>query len=192
MSKLIGGGADRLNLKPLDPQGNRDGNDHPDLDDMVGCHTGSSAGLNMGRTLPGHVYVWERRRGPDILRSKQRGGSVVETSDEDYPAGRAMAGGLEATALDSAEIYNDLILFRYPEEAVRQRREQEDAKARAQLRSGAEDFVSQATPAEIEYSGGGPTRFAGRKHRMDYRTGFSEESPLVDQWTPDKGIVEKG
>jgi hypothetical protein len=192
MSKLVGGGADRFNLKPLSPEGNADGNDVPALDQMTGCHKGTSYGLNLGNPRPGYTYVWERRKGPDILRSKQRGGTVVDRGDDDYPVAATLTGGLEATPLDSAEIYNDLVLFRYPEEAVRRRREQEQAKANAQLRSGAEDFVSQATQAELEYSGGGPTRFAGRRHRMDFRAGFSEDSALVDQWTPDKGIIDDG
>jgi hypothetical protein len=192
MSKMLGGGSDRMNLKPLNSEGNRDGNDHPELDEMVGCHTGTSYGLNLGRARPGHTYVWERRKGPDILRSKQRGGTVVEKGDDDYPVSATLTGGLEPTSLDSGEIYEDLVLFRYPEEAVRQRREREQAKANEQLRSGAEEFVSQATQAEIEYSGGGPTRFAARRHRMDFRAGHRDESPLLDQWTPDKGIVDDG
>jgi hypothetical protein len=191
MSKLLGGGGDRLNLKPLDHKGNRDNQDFPELDEMVGCHTGSSFGLNVV-PRPGFVYVWERNKGPDILRSKQRGGTIVQTNDDDYPAARIIADEGHPTSLDSAEIYEDLVLFRYPEEAVRERLERERGKAEAQLRSGAEDFVSQATPAEIAHSGGAPTRFAGRRHRMDFRTGLSEDSQLVDTWTPDKGIVDDG
>jgi hypothetical protein len=32
---MLGGGSDRFNLKPLDPEGNRDGNDDPELDNMI-------------------------------------------------------------------------------------------------------------------------------------------------------------
>jgi hypothetical protein len=95
---------------------------------------------------------------------------------------------MSPTPLDSADVYEDVVLMWAPEEAVRQQAEREQAKTASQLRSGAEDFVSQATQAEIEK---GNTRFAGRTHRMDFRAGHSEASPLVDQWTPDQGIVDK-
>jgi len=190
MSKVLGGGADRLNLKPLSPEGNRDGNDNPELDNLVGCHVGTSFGLNMTNAQPGYVYKWSRSKPRDINYYRRLGYTVVKAEDPEWSVGSKVPGDLDATPLDSSDIYEDVILMRAPVEAVRQQAEREQAKSNAQLRSGAADFVSQATPAEVAFSGGSPTRFAGRKHRLDYTTGYSSESPAVDRWTPDKGIVD--
>ena len=60
MSRVLGGGKDRLDLKPLSAEGNRSGNDYPELDEMVGCHAGSSSGLNIV-PRPGYDEDEERR-----------------------------------------------------------------------------------------------------------------------------------
>lgn len=190
MSKLLGGGADRLNLIPLNSEGNRDGGDNPELDNMIGAHTGTSYGLNVTNPQAGYVYKWPRNQAKDINYYRRLGYSVVRAEDPEWSVGSKVPGDLDATPLDSSDIYQDVILMRAPEEAVRQQVEREQAKTKNQLRSGADAFVSNATPAEIAFSGGAPTRFAQRKHRLDYRSGYSSESPLVDQWTPDKGIIE--
>lgn len=188
----VGGGGDRLVLKQLKPSGKPDGDDHPELDDMIGGHTGISSGLNIGKGLPGYEYVWIRNEDSSHILYRHRGGTPVLKDDEDYAAGSVYADYSRPSSVDSTVIHSELALYRIPIEAIRRRREEEQAKSEAQLRSGAEEFVSQATPAEIATSGNLPTRFASRRHRMDLRVGPSEEHTLVEQWTPDKGIVDEG
>ena len=190
MSKMIGGGVDRLTLKPLNPDGNREGNDDPELDNLSGCHSGTSFGLNLVNKQPGYIYKYPRNTARDINYYRRLGGTVVKTQDPEWSVNSKVPGDMDPTQLDSGDIYNDVVLMRFPEEAIRQQVEREQVKTKNQLRSGAEEFVSGANQAEIAASDGVPSRFAMRQHRMDYRAGFVEESPLVDQWTPDKGIVD--
>jgi hypothetical protein len=193
MSRIIGAGADRLALKPLGPDGSRDGNDDPELDDVMGCHAGSTFGLNVSNPQPGFVYKWARKKGSDIAYYRRRGGQVVQTDDPEHSVGSTYIEDMGASPVDSADIYEDVILMRFPEEAIRRQTEEDLAKSQDQLRSGADEFVNQAheRPGEIEFSGGNPTRFAKRGHRLDFSTGYSADSPKVDTWTPDKGIVDK-
>jgi hypothetical protein len=177
-------------LKPLNPNGSYDGDGDPELDDLHGCHSGTSFGLNITNPQPGFIYKWPRNTTRDINYYRRLGYTVVKAEDPEWSVGSKTPGDMDATPLDSSDIYNDVILMRAPEEAVRQQVEREQAKTNSQLRSGAEEFVSQANPAEIAASGGLPSRFAKREHRMDYRAGDSDQSPLVRQWTPDRGIVD--
>jgi hypothetical protein len=193
MSRIIGGGADRLTLKPLNPDGNRDGNDDPELDNILGCHTGSTFGLCVANPQPGFIYKWARKRGGDINYYRRRGGQVVQTGDPEHSVGSTYIEDQDSSPVDSADIYEDVILMRFPEEAIRQQTEEDRAKSDAQMRAGADEFVNQAheRPGEIQLSGGKPTRFARSDHRLDYSTGYGIESPKVDTWTPDQGIVDK-
>jgi hypothetical protein len=190
MSKILGGGGDRFDVRPLSPDGNRDTNDEPTLDNMVGCHSGGSFGLNITNPQPGYIYVWERRKPQDILRARQKGGTVVLSEDPEFSVSSQLVGGFEATPLDSSDIYNDVVLVRYPEEVIRKRREQETERSKAQLRGSAEEFVSRATNAEIQFSGGKPSRFARRDHVTEVRSGFDENANLEEVWAPDRGIVD--
>ena len=124
---MIGGGRDRLELAPLDPYGNIESDD-PDFDNMVGCHTGSYMGLCILNPEPGFEYIWERKTVHDIMRAKMRGGIEISSEDTESVAINKMVG--EAISIDSSNVFKDVIAFKYPVEALRAQREQEQAKAR--------------------------------------------------------------
>ena len=58
---ILGGGADREWLEPLDEVGNREPDDDVEVDfeKMIGCHTGVFSGLNVYDPQPGFEYIWE-------------------------------------------------------------------------------------------------------------------------------------
>jgi hypothetical protein len=184
---VLGGGKDRQWLEPLDEEGYRR-TDEPSLDGMVGTHTGAHVGLNLLAPQEGMEYVWERNNPADILRARQQGGQVVAAEDPERSVMRE-ATDVDYTPLDSAEIYKDVVLVRYPAEAVRRRREHIQQKSEALQRGGARDFADRATSMERELAQGLPTRFRRADHRVDFT---DAEGQLVDQWTPESGIIDKG
>ena len=95
MSKMLGGGADRFNLKPLSPEGNRDGDDNPELDNLMGCHTGTAYGLNITNPQPGYVYKWPRNKARDINYYRRLGYTVVNAEDPEWSVGSKVPGDLE-------------------------------------------------------------------------------------------------
>ena len=187
---ILGGGADREWLEPLDEEGNKDPGYEvdDDFDDMVGCHTGNFFGLNVFNPEPGVEYVWERNTDRDKLRCIREGGRMVDANDREFAAVRHVLGASEGAPLDSLNIFNDVVLFKYPESAIRRKREQEQEKARNRMRGGAQAFADRATEAERAISPGRATRFARADHRQDYE---DTSGNLVDQWSPDSGIIEK-
>ena len=186
---VLGGGADRAWLEPLNSEGNKEPDgEEEDFDRMVGCHTGNFAGLNLYNPQEGFDYVWERNTERDKLRCLQQGGRMVDANDPEFAAIRSMLGANEAAPLDSLNVYNDVILFKYPESAIRRKREQEQQKAQRSMRGGAQAFIERANDAERAIAGGRATRFARSDHRDDLEDGSGN---IVDQWTPDKGIIEK-
>lgn len=189
MGTVLGGGADREWLEPLDPEGNRDPGyeEEDEFDSMVGCHTGNYFGLNVYNPEPGFEYVWERNTDRDKLRAIQSGGRMVDANDREFAAVRSVLGANEGAPLDSLNVYNDVVLFKYPESAIRRKREQEQTKARNMIRGGERSFVDRATAAEREMSPGRATRFARSDHRADLE---DAQGNLVDQWAPDRGIIE--
>jgi hypothetical protein len=180
-----------MTLKPLLPTGNQSSDDDPELDDLLGCHGGSSFGLNVANPQPGQTYKWIRKAGRDIAYYRRLGGTVVQKGDPEWSVGSKMLKDMGATPIDDSDIYEDVVLMKFPEEAIRQQTEREQAKSQAQLRSGAEEYVSQATAAELRASGSRPSRFAERNHRLDFHTGLGEDSPISDTWTPDDGVVDR-
>ena len=183
----MGGGKDREWLEPLDAGGRRQTED-PSLDNMVGTHAGSYVGLNLLGAQEGMEYVWERNNPADVLRARQQGGQVVGPDDPERSVMRE-ATNVDYTPLDGSEIYKDVVLVRYPAEAVRRRREHIQQKAESMQRGGARDFADRATSMERELAQGLPTRFRRADHRVDFT---DSEGQLVDQWTPESGIIDKG
>jgi hypothetical protein len=184
---MLGGGADRSWLEPLTLEGNKR-TDNPELEGMVGCHTGRYIGLNIKGAQPGFEYIWERNDAPSMMQAQQKGGQVVKDGDPEMSAFRAV--GYEDsnfTPPDSREVYKDVVLVRYPSERIRAIREQEQRKAKAMMREGARDYADRADAFETELSGGRPTRFRRDDHSLQ-----SEDvnGRPVDYWSPDN--VDKG
>jgi len=184
---ILGGGGDREWLEPLDELGNKERDIDEEFDTMVGCHTGTFFGLNVYNPEPGFEYVWERDTQKDKLRCIREGGRPVDANDREFAAVRHVLGAEDGAPLDSLNIFNDVVLFKYPESAIRRKREQEQNKAQSMLRGGAQSFTDRATEAERMFAHGRSTRFARADHRNDFE---DSSGNLVDQWNPDKGIIE--
>tara|TARA_Y100000590_G_scaffold413_1_gene611 strand:+ start:8930 stop:9478 length:549 start_codon:yes stop_codon:yes gene_type:complete len=181
---MLGGGKDNNWLAPLDEEGNRQSDDIG-LESMIGCHTGSYTGLNVVNPQPGYEYKWERNTGPDLLRSRQNGGQVVQSGDPERAAmNEIISDG--PSPLDTSDVYNDVVLMRYPEERMREIREREHDTAQKMMRGGANDFMDRVSQAEEMLSSGRSTRFRRSDHRLDY---VSPQGDVVEQWAPEDGII---
>ena len=187
----LGGGSDREWLESLDSEGNR----NPDLpieDRVIGSHVGPYAGLNLFNARPGFEYEWllnpSRSGGhpADALMIHQIGGEVVKDGDQEYAAFKTMEG-MQSEGVDTNTVFNELVLVRIPVEAQRQRMQKHQDANNRMLRKGPEEsFVNQASHEERErYSGSGPTRFAMRDHKTEFKHGQS----TVEVSIPDSGIV---
>ena len=183
----FGGGKEREWLKPLTPEGHLD-TDEPDLDSMIGCHTGVFQGLNVLNPQPGFEYVWERNRGPELAKARMRGGQMVGADDPERAAMDKLMSSHGRTSMDSSDVYGDVVLFKYPESAMRAIREREGAKAQAMMRGGAAEYADRASEIERQMSRGMPSRFKRGDHAL--RTMDSNEN-VVDHWTPDDGIIRE-
>lgn len=190
---MLGGGKDRGWLRPLTPEGNLDTYGDPDFDNMVGCHTGQFIGLNVPNAEPGYEYVWENRKSAEIMKAKLRGGYRVRIDD---PEGIALqklqdnyVGRNETTPIDSHYNFNDVTLFKYPIERIREIRSEENAKAQAMMRGGAAEFADRATSIERQMSRGQDTRFRRRDHSMRV---VDQADQTLDEWQPEDGLIHEG
>jgi hypothetical protein len=189
---MLGGGMDLGWCERLDSDGNR--NPHMGVEEgVVGCHVGVYAGLNLYNAQPGNEYQWmmnPSRMGSspaDSLQIHQLGGSVVQGDDPEYAAFNKMEG-MQASPLDTSNIFNELVLVRIPEARMAERRRENVEKNAKMLRAGPEEsFVSRASDRERDerYQGRGPTRFAMRGHQ----TQFNHDRDTVEVSLPDSGIV---
>ncbi len=184
----LGGGYDREWLAPPDEGGNIQG-DEDMYENVVGNHKGPHAGLNVFNPQAGWIYVHERNTTVDRARSRAKGGRFVSADDPEFLGLRYMHDDAPS-AIDTTEIYNDLILVAYPEARIRELREAEAAKSQAMMRSGSDDFLGRVTAAEREMDPRGRgTRFAMQDHRLDY---VDERSgKMIEEWTPEQGIIDR-
>ena len=58
MSIGLGGGSDREWIERLSSEGNRTNHGLPVDGEVVGCHVGPYAGLNLVNPQPGYEYIW--------------------------------------------------------------------------------------------------------------------------------------
>lgn len=193
---MLGGGKDRLDLAPLDFEGNRE-IDNPDA--FYGCHVGDSAGLNVWNPQEGFVYSWANDNPRDRLLVRQRGGQIVQAGDPEEAAYHAMVGHNQ-TDLDSAHTgYPGVILVRTPIEIERRRREEEDQRRRALLRGGGveSEYVRRGLRNPEEAAAGAAAgraslRFARRDHVTRMTAGPGEDAQVLDAWGPGDGISRDG
>jgi len=193
---VLGGGADRLDLEPLDFEGNRD---MDNLEASLGCHVGDSAGLNLFGAQEGFVYSWANDNDRDRLLVRSRGGQIVQAGDPEMAAYQAMVGHTQ-TDLDSAHTgYPGVILVRTPIEIERRRREEEDQRRRALLRGGGVEstYIQRGLRNPEEAAAGAAAgrsslRFARKDHVTRVTAGPSEEAQVLDGWGPGDGISRDG
>lgn len=190
---LLGGGKDSAWLTPIRPDGlTRQWENAPADIEIRGTHTGLYAGLNVGNPQPGKLYQWVYNSANSLMSARMKGGVVVGSNDEDFPAYR-LGFGEESdlpTPVDTASeaMYQDVILMRFPEERIRQIAEQNAAQAQAQVQRGADGFLRGGSPNETILLGqGGPTRFA----RRDHSTQLMADDQVTANWTADRDQLER-
>ena len=185
----FGGKADREWLEPLTNEGSRNLEDD-ELGPVMGCHSGAHEWLNVYGAKPGFTYVWERKKPNDIRKALMKGGQVVQEDDEEMTAARKAAGEMDfVTSVDSMAEYNELVLVRYPEAAIRKIREAEQKRADDLLKAGVDSFSDQVTAAEQSQEWNPRsvrTRFATSEHRHEMKAGGNTES----QWTPNREDID--
>ena len=184
---MLGGGKPRDWLTELTTEGNRP-LDEVGLESAIGCHTGQFVHLNVTDPEPGQTYVWERREGRAQMQARQRGGRPVGASDPEMIAMNTIMAADGATSLDSTSVYGDVILYKYPEDAIRRIRENESVLNNAALRDGAGMYAEQARAIETQLSQGLPTRFARKDHGLAFE---NLEGNVVDRWAPE-GVPREG
>lgn len=167
MASGIGGGRGTFRLTPMRPDGTTRQWDKFNVEDIQGCHAGDYAGLNIYNPVPGYLYQWIRNTGTSMTRERGKGGVPVTSDDPDKPAFAVALSDDESdypTSLDTSQQYGDVVLFRYPEERVRARREQSARRAKMQISSAGKNYLEGASAAEFQGSGGRSTRFARTEH----------------------------
>ncbi len=193
---MIGGGADRSWLIPLDTEGNRP-SEHQDIEgDVIGCHVGMYSALNIQNPQPGFEYYWalDPARGggrmdqSSMNQIRQRGGEIVKDSDPEQACYRHLMSEMSPASMDGNTVYNELCLVRVREDVMRAEREELDQLNQNRLRRGPEAaFVGQRSHSESMYSGGrGPTRFRLQDHHSELQSGGHVEEII----TPDPSIVK--
>ncbi len=164
------GGGDRSWLKPMAPNGSFN-EDSPEGADIVGCHKGFYAGLNIANPEAGYAYQWIRNDPRDIFTARQRGWNVVDTSGSDKPAFMLVTDGEEMpTQLDSSGVYQDIVLVRITEDQHEKLNQSVRERADSQLRDGTDAFLDGASEAEMATGrtarGRVPTRMARSEHGL--------------------------
>lgn len=179
---MLGGGADRSWLEPVDHEGNREG--------VTGSHTGPSEILNIDNAQPGFGYLWAKNDAASIRSEMRRGYAVVNANDPEMANIQHLSGSNVAT-IDSTKLVGDVILMRIPTEQLRKIRDAESQRARAMLRSGSDEFLQRVTQAEAELDPRGRgTRFSESTHRMTVRGGSEDDAAVLDEWSPEHGILK--
>jgi hypothetical protein len=181
---MLGGGRDRADLTPYDPEAFLESDDPNDL---MGCHTGSFMGLNVSNPQPGFFYAWADDSRAGMMRARIKGYHVVGAEDPEMAGYRRMSGH-DHQDLDSANTgFPGVVLVRRSAKDERRIKEEEQVKRDDLLRSGAteEAFLDGASAQERQLSG---ERFVRPDHRSYSTTGVGENSQVIDAWTPSRGI----
>jgi len=158
--------------------------------DIIGVHTGDFAGLNIVNPQPGFHYQWVKNDPTARMTEAQKGGRPVHAGDQDHPAyelGLVYDESDSPTPLDTAQVYKDVVLMRYPEEAIAKRRAENEERALQAVSKADQSYLQGASAAELASGQGQRTRFAERRHNLSMK---DESGAVRQQWTPDRGIID--
>mgnify|MGYP001590905126 CR=1 FL=1 len=188
----LGLGNSRDWLTPLRSDGTR-AYQAPSGDNIVGCHTGHSAGLNIANPIPGYEYKWELwgGTGSALLIAQMQGYEIIRRGDPDYPASLARVvepNHNAPTPMDTAYTHGDVVAMRIPSERLRQLREEEYRLSLGAMDGGTRAFIEAASPEEMALGRGRPTRFA----RSDMVTNIMQGDSIVEQHLPDGSVPREG
>lgn len=181
---MIGPGLDRGDLESYNPQ---NFTESFDPNELMGCHKGRYAGLNISNPEPGENYAWADSSPKGLMQAQLKGYRVVPPESSAQP-GYATMDAFNHMDIDSASSgYPGLILVSRSAENERVIQAEEDEKREDLLRSGAAEaaFLEGGTAAEAQT---GSERFKGKDHRTFRTEGESESSKVVDSWTVADGI----
>jgi len=183
-----GGGYDREWYEPLTEEG------HKEFDSIeentIGCHTGPFYGLNVGNPQPGYEYCWQLNDPREVLKSRLRGGEVVEGGDPEFSIYNTEDPN--QTTLDTSQLYSELVLIRTPIEMVRAQQLEEQQRAENMVYGTGEDFIDQASPLEADYGRrGGRAQGATRFFRNDHVLEVEEDGKTAVLQTPRSGPVRR-
>ena len=185
------GGRPNFRFSPVREDGTRREYDNISSDvDIIGVHAGDYAGLNIVNPQPGFHYQWAKADPTSRMIEAQKGGQPVQAGDTDHPAyklGIVYDESDTPTPLDTAEVYQDVVLMRYPEEVIVERRRQDADKSLRAVSEADNTYLNGASPAELASGQGQRTRFAQRRHNLQVQ---DESGAVQKQWTPDLGILD--
>ncbi len=182
---MIGGGRDRKDLESYNPDAFLQSDDP---NDMMGCHVGGFAGLNIANPQPGQFYAWADDSRQGLMRARLNGYHVVQADDPEMAAYNTMLEHDDQQDLDSANAgFPGVVLVRRSAKDERRVRAEEQSRRDDLLRSGGAEraFLDGATQQERN-SGG--HRFMREDNRSYSTSGESPDSPVVESWSPDRGI----
>lgn len=190
---MIGAGASRLDIVPLDTEGNRPA-DHVGAEGrVVGCHAGVFMGLNIENPQPHKNYQWMKNpyhRDGDYDASEAAAiykvkGSIVKQGDPEMAVQNYMRDELNPAAVDGLVTFRELVLVRIPTEVLRQQRLENLEKNARMLRGGPErTFVDKAAQGEQNYSSQGPIRFRLSTHHSELHSDGRADEIIV----PDSSV----
>lgn len=181
---MIGGGLDRRDLESYNPDSFLESDDP---NDMMGCHVGGFAGLNIANPQPGWFYAWADDSRHGKLRARLNGYIEVKAEDPENAAYSKMIG-FDHQELDSASTgYPGLVLVKRSAEDERRVRAEERARHDDLLRSGAAERGYLHGGSAQEVASGGQ-RTMQQTHRTFTTAGEGEDSQVTASWTPDRGI----
>lgn len=186
----LGGGRSNFAMTPVRHDGRSRKFERIGDIDIVGSHTGDYVGLNVANPQGGQVYQWVRNDSTARMIEMQKGGQPVLQGDPEFPAyqlGLSDDDSDRPTALDTATVFKDVVLFRYTEDNMAERHRQDAQRAEQAISRAGDQFLHGASPAELASSQGSRTRFARREHTLNMR---DESGSVRRQWNPDRSILE--
>ncbi len=189
-SSGLSGGRSMFAFSPVREDGRTRKYDNvPSDTNIIGTHNGDYAGLNVLNPEPGKYYQWAKRTPEARMREAQKSGRPVTASDNAAPAytlGLVTDESDTPTPLDTAQVYQDVVLFEYDEDIIAARRREESEASLRAIREADREFLHGASAAELATS---PqrTRFAQRRHSLQMQDGAGG---VVNQWSPDQGILD--
>jgi len=181
-------------LATLDESGSVETADFADTE-VMGCHKGNFAGLNIANPQPDTHYIWATNNRREILHYQMEGFEVVQADDQETAAIDLIGGDWHRPAqLDSGfqESFPGVVLMKQSGDKLRERREKQQAANEAMLRGTADGYLGRESGAEQQIAAndggmGGSLRLQGREHRYEEY----DKGQVVSQWTPGNGIIKK-
>ncbi len=187
---MTGGGRDRAELQPYNPQV---ANDKSNPNRYIGCHKGSFFGLNIVNPRPDRVYAWANNDDHEIHKARIQGYIIIDESQQERAAYKGMTNHTGNDVDTASTAYPGVVMVYRPIEVERRIREEERLQREQMLRGGVAEnsFLSGAGQRELEV-GRGTLRLLHPYHHTSITAGESPDGDVQERWTPDEGITRGG